>query len=225
MLKISSWTHYLDLQYSKDQALDYLFLGNRDNLSRLRSSIQLTTICHHIRSLYLKLIDDSSLSDENLNIILYLISESKAAVSHLTSVKDYQHFDSSNKWWREKIMPYDSHLQEDFYGIKAGSTFRKTSGFDKDQFRLASSLLTAKPSRFYSELASLDSSYPYPGEISYLIHAIAWLRYRIELKIINSESKLSVIYRIRQRLSFLFISLFRSLRERMSSILLDSPFR
>ena len=201
------------------QSLDYLFLGKGSDIASLSCFIQLTTICHHIRALYVKLYDLDLLTDDSLESILYLITESKAAVSHLTSLKDYQNFDSSNKWWREDVLPYEPTSNQDFYGIKAGSSFKKTKGFDTNQHSLSLSLLQSKPARFYSELSSLQLNHSKYPEIIYLIHVIAWLRYRIEKKIINSESQFSYLFRLRQRFSFLALTLFRRLRSSFYCIL------
>lgn len=212
MTKVSRWTRQLSLQYSRDQAFDYLFAGQVQEIDILRSNLQLTTICHHIRTLYVKLYDSNVLSDSAINSVLYLISESKASVSYLTALKDYTKFDTSNNWWREHVSPFEHRSQYDFYGIKAGTTFRKTKGFDQQQYLFASKLFQAQPARFYAELFYLCSLTPDNSEILYLSHVIAWLRYRIEVKIINTESRFSYFHRQRQKLSLLLLRLYRSLK-------------
>lgn len=221
MTKVSRWTRHLCLQYSRDQALDYLFAGQVQDIDILRSNLQLTTICHHIRTLYVKLYDLNALSETAINSILYLISESKASVSYLTALKDYTDFDTSNNWWREYVSPFENRSQYDFYGIKAGTTFRKTKGFDKQQYQFASKLFLVEPARFYAELSYLCSLTPDNFEIVYLSHVIAWLRYRIEVKIINTESRFSYIHRQRQKLSLLILRLYRSFK-RFAILLLST---
>lgn len=193
-MKLSKWTTSLNICYNKFDALDYLYFGNSHDIQVLRSRVQVSTICNIIRILYVKLFD-MSLLDEHDDNLLYLISESKSVVNRLTNHKKYFLYSSNSFWWRESVTPYSKRNQSDYYGIKAADSFRKAKGFGSAQLSLASDIISESSAAFYKSLNSLSTVDD--SEVQYLIHLIAWYRYRLELKLIETESFFYPFFKIK----------------------------
>jgi len=116
----SAFTLHKRLQYSKADALKYLYFNGALQLSATRPQyaelLAKTTICNHLRLLHALSWYESK---EVLRLILYCITDSKAIVGYLRSAKLNENFDAG--WWQQDRIsasnPYDG-ADDSFFNSK-----------------------------------------------------------------------------------------------------------
>jgi len=199
-IKASNYTLHNCLRFDRKDATMYLYFNGALSLGVYREvfmgRISKTTICNHIRLIGALSWDESK---EVFYLLLYYISDSKAVVGLLRSLKDGQAFDSG--WWKQEARGIESTnpyfgRNEPFFDTKI--PFKSKDITDEDLLAIWTFLREEKTlPRIYVAYRTLYeiflswSHHPYRGDLCRAVLECAWLRYRIDRKVIEWELKYS----------------------------------
>jgi len=198
MICASNYTLNSALKFDRNDAIMYLYYNGALPLDapreRFMRSVSKTTICMHIRLIYALSWHESK---EVFYLILYCITDSKAVVGLLKSLKDGEGFDSG--WWKQEQIkstnPY-SRVGDPFFDTKI--PFKSKDINDDDVLAVKAFLYEERnlPNIYIAyrtlyEIFLSWSHHPYKGDLCIASLECAYLRYRLDRKVIEWESKYS----------------------------------
>jgi len=196
MIYASNYTLNSSLKYDRKDAIRYLYFNGAQPLDASRESfaslVSKTTICMHIRLIYSLSWHDSK---EVFYLILYCITDSKAVVELLRSLKDDEVVDSG--WWRqEEIKSTNPYFGGDdpFFDSKIPFKSKQITYEDITAIKTFLYEVSDLPKIYIAyrtlyEIFLSWSHHLYKADLCLASLECAYLRYRLDRKVIEWESK------------------------------------